>query len=486
MSITVIDQGPELYWFVSNALLQEDIVLKHIQNISAGEKNILQDLPTIVIMNGDDKSLQPEVFINRMRNHVFARNTLFIVITADTSVDYKKDLLIAGAGQILYRGRGFSPSPKFFASLIKWFLTNKDPDPQIFDFKPAPFQAEAEFTSYGRIGWINSTQCMIETNVNLNPGQSIEIKNTLFDELEIRNTKLECIEKNKVGRYYQYANSILCKIVSKDQFKDPKKISAWIENNCDTSRHKPIKLVYFEADSDYRDEIKSMIKSDKRYCARGYDTIDNLQEVLNYQIPQLVLINRALIQKDKAKFEAMKNFIQSNFCYCVTYSNSDIFKIEDFKKNYEFAMHSPTPIDLTLLESMIFKLENKLPDNLKTDKNKIYFNKHSNYSRLSFHSPCQLKEIAINGAGVDLPFSVSNFCACEISSNAFATAEMNRSQFFRVFNNKVTANGVYHRMVFMGQNVKDNEQVRNSIEKINEVGFERWLNGDTDSEKKKS
>jgi hypothetical protein len=81
---------------------------------------------------------------------------------------------------------------------------------------------------------------------------------------------------------------------------------------------------------------------------------------------------------------------------------------------------------------------------------------------------------------------VSNFCACEISSNAFATAEMNRSQFFRVFNNKVTANGVYHRMVFMGQNVKDNEQVRNSIEKINEVGFERWLNGDTDSEKKKS
>ena len=118
MRITVIDQGPELYWFVSNALLQDEIPLKHLQGIEAGEKNILQELPEIVILNGDDKSLLPEQFINKMRNHVFARNTLFIVFTADMSAEFKKDLLVAGAGQILYRCRGFSPSPKFFASLV--------------------------------------------------------------------------------------------------------------------------------------------------------------------------------------------------------------------------------------------------------------------------------------------------------------------------------------------------------------------------------
>ena len=131
MGITVIDQGPELYWFVSGALreIQEagSLHLKHIQSVLVAEEHILQELPSIVIINGDDKSLLPEQLIARIRNHVFARNTLFIVFTADTSVEFKKSLLIAGAGQILYRGRGFSPSPKFFANLIKWFLTNKNP-----------------------------------------------------------------------------------------------------------------------------------------------------------------------------------------------------------------------------------------------------------------------------------------------------------------------------------------------------------------------
>lgn len=484
MSITVIDQGPELYWFVSNALLQEDIPLKHIQSISAGEKNILQELPSIVILNGDDKSLMPDQFISKMRNHVFARNTLFIVVTADTSTEFKKALLIAGAAQILYRGRGFSPSPKFFATLIKWFLNFKTPDPQIFDYKPVPFPTEAEFTSYGRIGWMSSTHCMVETNIDLSPGQTVEIKNTLFDELEIKNLKLECVEKNKVGRYYQYANSILCKIISKDQFKDPKKIDAWIQNNADISKHKPIKIVYFESDADYRDEIRQMIKSDKRYCARGYDSIGEFQEILNYQVPHLVLINRAMIQKDKAKFDAIKNFLKTNFCYCVTYATSDIFGVEEFKKNYDFAMHSPTPIDLALLESMVLKLESKLPENLKTDDKKIYFNKHSAYSRISFHSPAHLTELAINGAGIELPFAISNFCACEISSNAFNVANLGRSQFFRSFLSKPAnsaSKGLYHRLIFMGQNVKDNELVKETIEKITEIGFEKWLKGDTEA-----
>lgn len=480
MSITVIDQGPELYWFVSNALLQEDIPLKHIQSIEAGERNILQELPDIVILNGDDKSLLPDKFISKMRNHVFARNTLFIVVTGDTSVEYKKTLLVAGAGQILYRGRGFSPSPKFFASLVKWFLSFKSPDAQLFDYKPTPFTADADFTCYGRLGWLSSTHCMIEANVDLTPGQTIEFKNSLFDELDIRNLKLECVEKNKVGRYYQYSNSILCKIITKDQFKDPKKLDAWITNNAEISKHKPVKLVYFESDPEYRDEIKQMIKSDKRYCARGYSSLKDMQDVLNYQLPHLVLVNRAMIQKDKAKFEAMKAFIKNNFCYCVTYDKSGIFGVEEFKKNYDYAMHSPALIDLPLLESMIAKLEEKLPDHLKTDDKKIYLNKHSPYSRISLHAPAKMMEIAINGAGIVLPFAISNFCACEISCNSFSVANLSRSQFFRSFTSKSNSAGIYHRMLYMGQNVKDNELVKDVIEKITELGYEKWLKGDVE------
>lgn len=482
MTIAVVDQGPELFWFVSNALLQTEIPLKHIQTIDAGETFILQQLPEIVIINGDDKTLRPEEFINRMRNHVFARNTLFIVFTSDTSVEFKKSLLIAGAGQILYRGRGFTPSPKFFAGLIKWFLDPAAPDPQIIDYKPAPFPADGDFITFGRIGWMSSSQIMLECNINLVPGQTIDFKNALFEELEIRNTKLEVIEVNKVGRYYQYANSLLCKIQSKNISRDSRKLSAWIENNHDISKHKPIKIIYFESEADYRDEIRTMIKVDKRYCARGYASLKNIEEVLQYQLPHLILINRALIQKDKAKFEAIRNFVKNNFCYCITYANSAVFSAEEFKKNYEFAMHSPTAINLSLLESMIAKLEEKLPENLKTDEKKIYFNKYSPYSRINLSSPCKIKEIATSGAGIVLPFSLNNFCACEISCGPFTVAEMNRGQFFRSFSSKKLDNGFYHRMVFMGQNVKDNDQVKATIKTIESIGYEKWLAGEDSKE----
>ncbi len=487
MSIAVLDQGPELFWFVSNALLQDEIPLKHIQSIDVGEKYILQELPQIVIINGDDKSLLPEIFIGRMRNHVFARNTLFIVMTSDISSDFKKSLLIAGAGQVLYRGRGFSPSPKFFASLIKWFLTYKSPEPLIFDYKPVPFLAPAEFTSYGRIGWISENQCLVETNINLNPGQSIEIRNTLFEELEIKNLKLECIEKNKVGRYYQYSNSLLCKIESKDRVKDAKKLSAWIENNHEISKHKPIKLVYFESDANYRNEIKQMIKTDKRYCARGYSHLEDFQEVLEYQMPHLLLINRDLIQKNKSKFDALKSYMQNHFCFCITYSSSDIYDLDEFKKNYPNIMHSPKIIELDLLESMISKLEKKLPQNQQTDEKKIFFNKHSPYSRLTFHSPCRLTELALCGVGIELPFNIANFCPCEISSHNFTLAQMGRGQFFRSFSGKANTDkskGIYQRLIFMGQNIKDNELVKITIEKINAQGFDSWAANEPISDKK--
>jgi hypothetical protein len=493
MGITIIDQSPELYWFVSNALLQDEIPLKHLQSIEAGEQNILNDLPEIVILNGDDSTILPDQFINKMRNHVFARNTLFIVVTSNTSNEFKKLLLVAGAAQILYRGRGFGPSPKFLASLIKWFLNTKSPDAQIFDYKPIPFPAEAEFTTFGRIGWLSSSQCLIETNADLMPGQSIDIKSPIFDDLDIKNIKVQCIEKNQVGRYYQYANSLLCQLLTKESVKDVKKLDAWIQNNKSISKHKSIKVVYFENDPDYRLQIKEMIKADTRYCARGYSQLKDFLEVLNYQLPQLILIDRALIQEDKASFEVLKKFVKDHFCYCVTYAHNDFLDIEEFKKTYPFAMHSPTPINLSLLESMIDKLKQKMPDENFSKDPKIYFNKHSPYSRISLPSTCKLTELGLNGIGILLPIALSNYCACEISSNAFITGFMGRTQYFRSFLNKPSndvSKGIYHRMIFIGQNTKDNKLVKDAIECIEEIGFEKWLNEDDDdnetSNKKKT
>lgn len=490
MGIIVVDQGPELYWFVSNALLQDELPLKHVQTIPAAEKIIAQELPEIVILNGDDKTLIPEKFINKMRNHVFARNTLFIVVTSDLSVEFKKALLIAGAGQVLYRSRTAGPSPKFFSCLVKWFLNNQNPDPQIFDYKPSPFHAEMEFTSFGRIGWISQTHCLIETNVDLSPGQSIGIKNTLFDELEIKNVKLECVEKNNVGRYYQYSNSLLCKLSTKDPGKDQKSLKAWINDNASLTKPKSIKLVYFENDPDYRDEIRQMVKAGKGgYCARGYADLKNIEEILEYQLPQLILINRALIQKDKPLFEVIKAFVKKRFCYCVTYSDSELFAVEEFKKEYEFAMHAPNRIDLSLLESMILKLEQKLPENLKVDNKKMYFDKHSVNSRLSLHATGRLTELALSGVGIQLPFAISNFCACEISSNAFGVANLGRAQFFRSFINKASSEsskGKYHRLIFIGQTLKDNDLVRTAVDLISQFGFDRWINNEIKPEEIKS
>ena len=478
MGIFVIDQGPELFWFVNNALLETEIAIKHYQTLEACEEHILKELPQIVVLNACH-NYPVEKFINKMRNHVFARNTIFIVFTSNTSDHFKKNLLISGAAQIFYIGMGHNPSPKFLGSYIKWCLSSKAPNANIFDYKPVSFDAEAELRLFGRMGWVSSSHCMIETNLELNPGQSIEFTNLLFGELKIKDVKLQCIERNKVGRYYQYSNSVLCKII----FNDPgysRVLGAWIQANQDISINKSIKLVYFEDDYSDRANIKQMIKMDKRYCARGYNSIQDITEVLEYQIPHLVLINRALIRGNKKLFEKIKPFMKNHFCHCVTYDtgNDNDMDIAEFKKNYDFALHSPTSVDLPLLESMIQKLEAKLPTDLAPDKNKIYFDKHSKYSRITLHSPAKLTEIATNGGGIILPFVISNFGACEISCQAFNTAMINRNQFFRVFSSQNSSNGVYHFLIFMGQSVKDNLLVKEAVEKIETVGFEKWVNGE--------
>jgi hypothetical protein len=475
MSIAVIDQGPELFWFVSNALLQDELALKHLNSVSSGENYILQELPKIVVLNGDDASIQASKFIGKIRNHVFARNTLFIVVTADTSPEFKKELIIAGAGQILYRGKGYNPSPKFFRNLVKWFLNFKNPDPQLIEFKPAPFEIEGEFSSFGRIGWISSARCYIEINLDLEPGQSIEMKNPLFEELEIKDAKLIIEEKNKVGRYYQYSDGYLCRIETKHTDRDRRKLQAWVESNQDISKHKPVKVLYYEQNSDNREDIKSMIKMDQRYCARGFANLDNFLDELNYQLPHLILIDRQLIVDNKSKFEPLKKFMQSHFCYCVTYDNEGKTDIEEFKKNFDFAMHVPNKIDASLLESMVAKLESKLFGQQKDDsKNKVYLNKYSPYSRMSLHSHCKVSELAITGIGVELPFAMSSYCAFEITSQGFTHMSMNRMQYFRSFINKKMSGYVYHQCVFVGQTIADNDLIKVTVEDIKASSFDEW------------
>jgi DNA-binding NtrC family response regulator len=105
MDILVIDQGPELFWFVSLAMSRYELQLRHVQNIQSAQQCIQLESPKVVVMSGDDSTLAIEHFIPKIRNDIFAMNTLFIVITANASLDYKKLLLKAGASQILYRNK---------------------------------------------------------------------------------------------------------------------------------------------------------------------------------------------------------------------------------------------------------------------------------------------------------------------------------------------------------------------------------------------
>lgn len=475
MSIAVIDQGAELFWFVSGALISDEIPLKHLKTKDTAEEFILHDLPLIVVINDDDSTIDSAKFIGKMRNHVFARNTLFIVVTSETTPEHKRDLIISGAGQIFYKVKGQNPSPKYFRNVIKWFLNIKNPDPQVIEYKPVPFSFEGEFTTYGRVGWISHSLCLIEINLELKVGDTIEMQNDLFDELDIKEAKLSVLEKDTIGRYYQYTHGYLCKIISKKADQDKKKLTSWIESNQDISKHKPIKVVYFEQDPENRKLIKDMIKFDKRYCARGYSHLENFIENLNFQLPHLILIDRQLISANKKKFDALKKFLETHFCYCITYDNQNLTNIEEFKKDYNFIMHLPQKIEINLLESMIIKLEEKLNETIKDPElKKVYLNKYSPYSRLSIKSPCHVTELAISGIGLELPFPLSPYCAFEITVQGFTRLSLNRMQFFRNVFSKRTPTAYYHQCLMLGQTITDNTLIKMTVEKIKEEGFEKW------------
>jgi hypothetical protein len=493
MGILVVDQSPDLFWFVSGALREDEIPLKHLPSMAVGEHMILQDMPEIVVMSGDDGADKVTAFISRMRNHVFARNTIFIVFTSNSDPVEKRNYLISGAGFVLFRSTGQMPSPKFFRGLVKWFMTLKAPEQQLFEYKPVPFKSEAELTTYGRIGWISPSHVMLETNIALEPGETIDVNCPLFEELEIKDAKVQCVEKNKAGRYYQYSNSLLCKWGSKNFERDQKTMTNWIKANNKSSKNKSVKIVFFEPEFEERKHIRGMVKADSRFCARGYHNIDDFADILAYQQPQLVLINRSLISKDKNKFEAIKKYVTGNFCFCVTYSEDPVFGPEEFKKQYEFAMHINLPVTIELLEGMISKLQMKFlanhPEFEEEEKKKLYLSKNSVNSRITFTAPCALTELHDTAVGVNIPFTLSNFCGVEITAHPFAVAKLPRNQFFRIFfSKKASGSGVYHRAMLVGQNFKETESIIENMNLITTFGYDKWLVGDTldpKAEKKK-
>ena len=470
MSIAVIDMSPELFWYVSGTLASLELPLKHYPDSKQAYQIIAQEMPKIVILNGDDASINVAEFIGKMRNHIFARHTYFIVFTSNTSLDHRRSLVISGAAQVFFRELGKNPDPKKFLNVINWLLDIDKIEAYQIDNKMIPFSGDAELHSWGRLGWITATQCMIETNVDLNPGESIAISSPLFDDLEIKEPRFICLEKNQVGRYYQYANSLLGKIETKHTALDLAKIKNWIKNNGSISKSKPVKLVFFEPEGTHRDNIAKVIKMDQRYCVRGYADIDNFDKILNYQLPNLVLINRNLIQKSKTQFEAIKKFMKTHFCFCITYAHDESLNIADFKKNYEFAMHLPTMIDVPLLESMISKLEDKMPKE-NSNEHKVIFNKHSVYSRASFHTPIKITDLFQEGLIVRLPYNLNNYCSMEIISSDLLKVKLPHHLFFRSVEAKrtnKTKDGTFHRLIFVGMTLREEDLIHTYIDDYKE------------------
>ena len=478
MSITVVDQSPELFWFIRGLFQNDEVPIRHTKTTAVAKLNILQEFPKIVIINADDNAINCERFIKEMTDCPFFGDTKFIVVTGDSKNESTEKLLIAGASQVLFRTKEDPLSPEYSEQIIRWFLNSADPSAKIFKPKMVPFTVEAELTSNGRMNWISPSHCLIESDVDLNLGHTISVKNLLFKELEIKNVKLQCIEKNKIGRHYNYSFSYLCIIKSKELLKVQNVIKQWIEHNYNLSKYKSIKILFFENDFSLQEDLQKIITEGEHYVARGYKDLENFKEVLDNEIPHLVFIKRELIQKDRDKFESIRTFLRNNFCYCVTYSDNNMTDIEEFKKNYEFALHIPRIVDSQFLKSMVLMLENKLPTHLIKDNDKFYINKKSIYSKFSLHDTCKIQEIDVTGASVELPFQINNFGICEISAHDFFMADMNRHQYFRIFNYKTVNDIRRYRIIFLGQTLKARKALRENLIALEKVGHERWLKGE--------
>jgi hypothetical protein len=467
-SIIVIDMSPELFWYASGALASLNIPLKHFPDSHKAESIIFSELPDIVILNGDDGSYDIAKFVSKMRNHVFARNVMLVVFTANPSHEFRKSLIVMGAAFVFFKAPNHAPNPVKFSNSIKWLLDYKVKETNYFDSPMLKLDYTADVTSWGRLGYISENHLLIESNFDLNPGDSINLESTLLEELGIKDPKFICQEKNKVGRYYQYANTFLGRIETKKTVQDFKTIKSWIKTSGGISKNKSVKIVYFESDGKYREEITKMIKTDSKYCARGYAEITGFEQILNYQMPQLILINRNLIQKDKKEFDAIKKYLEHNFCFCITYALDEFIDIAEFKKNYESFMHVTKPLDIAILESMIKKLEDKMPVNPNPEP-KVIFNKHSVYSRVAFNIQVKVTDVSNEAIQVRSPLLLNTFCSAEMLSKLFIDLNLTHQQMLRVVEvkkNTKTADGFFHKLVFIGLSSKEKESIELAIEEM--------------------
>ncbi len=464
MSIVVIDMSPELFWYVSNALLPLNIPMKHLPDAKQAINIICSDLPSVVILNNDDPNIKSIEMIGHLRNHIFARNILFIVFSSSQEIEHRRQLAIAGAGQVFYKKGQQLPSSKYFFNCMKWLLDHKNKESISFEIEKNPVEEVTDIFSFGRIGYVTETKMLIESNLDLNVGDIIDINTTIFDDLAIKNVKFICMEKNTVGRYYQYENSFLGRFESKNTSSDMKKIAAWIKTNANNSKHKSVKIIFFEEDTEYRNELAKTIKSDQNFCARGFKDLKNFEEVLNYQKPHLILINRDLISKYKNKFEAIKKYLKNNFCHCITYAHNTFIDIEEYKKNYSFAMHVENPINVSLLESMIDKLNQKIPK-LDTEELKFTPSKKSSYSKIKFHLKGSITNISSDTLTINSPVLLTPFCSIELDSTYLSAIRLGRTQLFKVLDYKKSkvGDGYPHQLLFFCQTHKEKEHLIQAI-----------------------
>lgn len=473
MEIVIIDHGPELFWYVSNAMVNEPVHLKHIKTKQAALDHIFKELPEIVIVNGDDTDFDVTELISKIRNHAFLRNIQFIVSTGNSSLDFRRNLMMSGAGYILFRNKnGYTTPVQYFKNILRWFLNARASDANSFQDKGIEVKVEANGVTFGRLNTIYyDGTCLIENNLDLNPGDRFEVDTAIFEELGLKDVNFRVLKKDHVGRYYQYAHSYLCQIEFADPTKHLSSFQLWLDHNYKISKNKNIKVVYFETLPHYREELRQTMKSDTKYCSRGYKNLNDITYVLEYQRPDFILVNRTLMESDIQNFSKIKDYLKKNNCYLVTYCENQISKedLDKIKSEHPYGLHSNGLVELTTLNTMVEKVIAGKP----VEQKNIVLGKHSPYSRINIQLKAEILELGEFSISFRSNLKSDRFLALSLNSFFFNKIQLGKNQLFRVYDIKAGSAPI-HRAIFICQNNTERELVKEAIKKIKELGFEKF------------
>lgn len=470
----VVDFSPDLFWHIGNVTRSENFQLRHILNIKTAEEEIIHDLPALVLVNADHLDGDVNKFMSKIRTHVFARQTMFVVFTANPEFEFTRSLIISGATYVFNRDIK-TIQAKEVLTILKWCLDYKNLKESSFTASFLPYEETGEVTTWGRLGFITKDYLLIEANIDLNEGESLLIDGPLFEELGIKNAKFQCVAKNPTGKYYQYTNSYLGMLKTDHPERDPKAISAFIENNKDTSKAKPIKVVYFEDGAHERLHIASVVKMDKRYSGRGYSDAKDFVEIIKYQSPHLIFINERLLVKNKMEVKKSLDYLKEHHAVVVAYRQADDLPLdkadnEALLRLFPQLFRVERPIDEKLLEGMTAKLEAKLTkDHILSEEEfgkRLTLNKHSAYSRVSFQIPIHMTQISEEGITLESPIKLSLYCGVQINSISFSTNRIGRLHLFRVVGGAKNKGpqGYKHQFIFIALNLTDQKNIEHYLE----------------------